>query len=172
MLSPSIEKAINQQIKHEFSSAYAYLSMSAYFERASFPGFARWARLQSHEEVIHGMKLFDYVNDRGGKVQLQAVAQPAVDFSSPLEVFEAALAQEREVTKLIHELYSFVTDERDYATQVALEWFISEQVEEEKVSVEIVEQLKMVGNDKTGLLILDRELGQRELAEGGGSVTG
>ncbi len=172
MLSDSIEKAINDQINHELASAYIYLSMTAYFERLSLRGFAKWARLQSQEEVTHGLRLFDYVNDRGGRVRLQAVAKPPDDYASPLAVFEAALAQEREVTKLIHTLYEFVTAERDYATQVALEWFINEQVEEEKVGQEIIDQLKWIGDDKPGLLMLDRELGQRQpIAEPGSGET-
>jgi ferritin len=162
MLSESIEKAINDQINYELGSAYIYLSMSAYFERLSLRGFAKWARLQSQEEVTHGLRLFDYLNDRGGRVRLQAVAKPPEDYASPLAVFEAALAQEREVTKLIHRLYEFVTTERDYATQVALEWFIIEQVEEEKVGQEVIDQLRWIGDDKPGLLMLDRELGQRQ----------
>ena len=126
MLSKSIEGAINDQINHEFSSAYAYLAMSAFFDQKSFPGFSRWARLQSQEEVIHGLKLFDYVNDRGGAVDLKSVEKPTAQFDSPLAVFEAALNQEKKVTELIHRLYAFVVEERDYATQVALEcaeWF-------------------------------------------------
>ena len=105
MLSKSVGGAINEQICHEFSSAYVYLSMSAHFERSSFTGFARWARVQSQEEIVHAMKLFDYLNDRGGKVELQAVEKPPIEFDSPLDVFEQALAQEREVTKLINRLY-------------------------------------------------------------------
>jgi len=164
MLSTSVEQAINEQIGHEFSSAYVYLSMSAYFERSNLPGFARWSRLQAQEEVVHGMRLFDYLNDRGGRVELAAVAQPPKDFASPLDVFEQALAQEKEVTVLIHRLYEFVAEEKDYATQVALEWFIAEQVEEEKVGAMIVEQLRRVGDDQTGLLLLDRDLGSRDTA--------
>ena len=171
MLSKSIEGAINDQINHELSSAYAYLAMSAFFERKSFPGFAHWARLQSQEEVVHGLKLVDYVNDRGGTLELKSVEKPVGDFASPLAVFETALAQEMKVTELIHRLYAFVVEERDYATQVALEWFIAEQVEEEKVGSEIVDQLRMIGEDRTGLLFMDRELGRRQMAaEANGSA--
>ena len=167
MVSKSIEGAINEQINHELSSAYAYLAMSAFFERKSLPGFASWARVQSQEEVVHGLKLFDYLNDRGGTVLLQSVARPTSAFESPLAVFEAALAQEKKVTESIHRLYALVVEERDYATQVALEWFIAEQVEEEKVGGEIVDQLQMIGDDRTGLLFMDRELGQRRLTPDG-----
>ncbi len=163
MLSDSVEGAINRQINHELSSAYVYLSMSAYFERVNFPGFGHWARVQSQEEIVHAMKLFDYLNDRGGMVRLQAVAEPPADFASILEVFEKALEQEKQVTKLIHQLYELVADERDHATQVALEWFIQEQVEEEKSASTIVEQVRLVGDNGTGLLILDREFGTRQV---------
>lgn len=161
MVSKAIEKAINEQIGQEFSSAYVYLSMSAFFEKQSLPGFAQWARLQAQEEVVHGMRLFDYMNDRGGKVQLHAVEEPPADFKSPLEVFEQALKQERHVTKLIHDLYELAVAEKDHATQVALQWFINEQVEEEKTGSEVVERLRMVGDNLTGLLLLDSEMGKR-----------
>lgn len=166
MLSKSVEEALNEQIRHEFASAYVYLSMCAYFERSSLSGFAHWARLQAQEELVHGMRLFDYLNDRGGKVVLRAVDQPPADFDSPLSVFEKALEQEREVTGLIHRLYEFAAEEKDYGTQVALEWFITEQVEEEKTGTEIVEQLRMVGDNRAGLLMLDREMAQRQLMAG------
>jgi ferritin len=165
MLSDSVQGAINKQINHEFASAYVYLSMSAYFERTNFEGFASWARVQSQEEIVHAMKLFDYLNDRGGVVRLHAVPEPPNEFASPLSVFERALDQEKQVTKLIHELYEFAADERDHPTQVALEWFIQEQVEEEKSISVIVEQLRMVGDNGTGLLLLDRELGARKPAQ-------
>lgn len=165
MVSKAIEKAINEQIKHEFSSAYVYLSMSAYFDGQSLPGFATWNRLQAQEEVVHGMRLFDYMNDRGGKVRLHAVDEPPADFKSPLDVFERALEQERRVTGLIHDLYELAVSEKDHATQVALQWFINEQVEEEKTGSEIVERLRMVGDNRTGLLLLDSEMGKRPAKE-------
>jgi ferritin len=121
---------------------------------------------------MHGLKLFDYVNDRGGTVDLAPVSKPVGDYDSPLAVFEAALEQEKQVTQLIHRLYAFVGDEKDYATQVALEWFIAEQVEEEKVGSEIVDQLRMIGDNQTGLLIIDRELGLRSAAPIDGQVSG
>ncbi|MGE3166633.1 MAG: ferritin [Planctomycetota bacterium] len=172
MLSKSIEGAINDQINHEFSSAYVYLSMSAFFDRMSYPGFAHWARIQSQEEVVHAMKLFDYLNDRGGRVALKAITEPQSDFSSVVAVFEHALEQEKFVTQLIHRLYEFATTEKDYATQAALVWFINEQVEEEKASTDIVEQLRRIKDDKTALLILDRELAQRPAAQTPGAGEG
>lgn len=165
MLSDSIQGAINDQISYELSSAYVYLSMSAFFDRHSYPGFAHWARVQSREEIIHAMKLFDYVHDRGGQVELLAIPEPQREFESVVAVFELALEQEKSVTKLIHRLYEFAFTERDYATQSALVWFINEQVEEEKNSTDIVEQLRRIKDDKTALLILDRELAQRPLPQ-------
>src|SRR6476660_9479894 len=116
MISPSIQNAINDQIKHEFFSSYLYLSMSAYFETLGLPGFARWMRVQSQEEHAHAMKFFDFLNDRGGSVELQALDQPAGEFQSPLDVFEQALDHERKVTALIHRLYELALKESDYAT--------------------------------------------------------
>lgn len=165
MVSKAIEKAINEQIRHEFSSAYVYLAMSAYFEGQSLPGFATWTRLQAQEEIVHAMRLFDYMNDRGGSVQLHAVGEPPSDFKSPLDVFEQALEQERRVTGLIHELYELAVSEKDHATQVTLQWFINEQVEEEKTGSEIVERLRMVGDNLTGLLLLDSEMARRPAGE-------
>ena len=167
MISPTIQQAINDQIKHEFFSSYLYLSMSASFETLSLPGFASWMRVQSQEEHEHAMKFFDFLNDRNGTVELQALDQPPGEFQSPLDVFEQALAHERKVTALIHRLYELALKENDYATQTLLQWFITEQVEEEKNASQIVEQLKMTGGDSTALLLLDRELAGRGAASAG-----
>jgi ferritin len=164
VLSKTIQNAINQQIKHEFYSSYLYLAMSAYFENLSLPGFAHWMRVQSGEEHGHAMKFFDFINDRDGVVELQALDQPPGEFQSPLAVFEQALAHERKVTGLIHQLYALAAKENDYAAQTLLHWFITEQVEEEKSANQIVEQLKMTGGDSVALLMLDRELGGRGTA--------
>src|SRR3954447_23298520 len=161
MISPTIQNAINQQIKHEFYSSYLYLSMSAYFETLSLPGFASWMRVQSQEENVHAMKFFDFVNDRGGSVELQALDQPPSEFQSPLDVFEQALQHERKVTALINLLYELALKEKDYATQALLQWFITEQVEEERNASEIVEQLKMTSGESSALLLMDRELAGR-----------
>ena len=130
MLSKDIQEAINDQIHHEFHSAYVYLSMSAYFEATSFKGFAHWMRMQAKEEVNHAMRLFDYVNDRNGRVTLKALEQPPANFSAIVETFEQAYAHEQKVTGMIYRLYELATRENDYATQVQLQWFINEQVEE------------------------------------------
>lgn len=161
MLSKEIQDAINDQIHHEFHSAYLYLSMCAYMESENFPGFAHWMRLQSTEEVNHAMKLFDYVNDRGGRVTLKGLEQPPANFKSILDTFEQAYEHEKKVTKMIHNLYALATRENDYATQVALQWFITEQVEEEDNAMTVVDRMKIAGTDGAALLFLDRELGSR-----------
>ena len=162
MLSETMQKVINEQIKHELYSAYLYLAMSAHFEIAGFPGFAKWTRIQAQEETEHAMKFFDYVNDCSGRVVLQAIDQPPVEFGTPLQVFEAILEHEKKVTSLIHKLYAAAVKENDYATQVMLHWFIDEQVEEEKNASAIVDQLKMVG-DHPGILInIDQHVGKRD----------
>jgi ferritin len=160
-MKQAVQDAVNEQIKHELSSAYVYLSMSAHFEGENLPGFARWMRMQAQEELGHAMRLFDYVNQRGGQVILQAIEQPPHEFSSPLSIFEQALEHETKVTQLIEQLYETAVQHKDYATQVQMQWFITEQVEEEDSASLIVDQLKMAGNDRAALLMLDRQLGAR-----------
>jgi ferritin len=161
MISQRMQDAFNEQMKHEFYSSYLYLSMSAYCERANLPGLAQWMRAQAREEVNHAMKIFDHLVDRGGKVQLQPISQPPADFKSPREVFEQAHRHEKEVTASINRVYGQAVDEKDFASTVFLDWFVQEQVEEEKTSGLLAEQLRMVGEDRPGLLMLDRELSQR-----------
>lgn len=165
MLSKTLQDALNEQIKNELYSAYVYLSMSAHFEAVNLRGFAHWMRLQSQEEVEHAMRIFDFVNDRGGRVVLEALDRPPSQFKSPLDIFQKALEHERKVTGMIHRLYELAVKEADYPAQVMLQWFISEQVEEEKSAAEIVEQLKLIGDQGAGLLILDRHLGERKPEE-------
>ena len=161
MLSQAVQDAINDQIHHEFHSAYVYLSMSAYLEAANFTGFAKWMRVQAKEEVMHAMKLFDFVNDRNGRVTLKTLEAPPKEWKSVLDVFEHALKHEQKVTSMIHSLYALATKENDYATQVALTWFINEQVEEEATATSVVDRLKIANNDGAALLILDGQLGAR-----------
>jgi len=160
-LSGTIQDALNEHINQEFQSSYLYLSMSAYYESINLPGFAHWMRVQSQEEYGHSMNLFDFVNDRQGRVMLQPISQPTLEFQSPLEVMQQSLGHERQISQLIHRLYEVAVQEEDYPTQVHLQWFITEQVEEEKVASNIVEQLKMIGSKGDALLLLDRELGAR-----------
>jgi ferritin len=162
MLSKTLQDALNLQINRELASAYLYLSMSAHFENRNLPGFARWMRLQSTEEVEHAMKLFDFVNDRGGRVILDAVGKPPAEFSAPLDVMRQVLEHEKKVTASIHDLYGLAVKESDYPSQVMLHWFIEEQVEEEKSALEVVERLKMVGDAPAGLLMIDGQLGARK----------
>ena len=161
MMNKTIQNAISEQIAREFYSGYLYLSMSAYFQSMNLPGCAQWMRIQYQEEVNHALKLFDYVHEREGHVSLQAIQQPKADFKSPLDVFEQALNHEREVSLTINQLYALTQKENDYPTQIALQWFITEQVEEEKSAGAIVEQIKMIGDNKVALLMLDRQLGAR-----------
>jgi ferritin len=161
MIKQSVQDAINEQIKEEFYSAFVYLSMSAYFESVSLAGLAHWMRVQYQEEEVHALRLFDYLNERGGTVELREIPQPPTGFNSPLQVMEQALNHERHVTTLIESLYEKAAKENDYATQAALQWFITEQVEEENNAGTIVEQLRMIGDNRAALLMLDMELGKR-----------
>ena len=162
MLSPAIQEALNKQINHEFYSSYFYLSVSAYFESLNLQGFSHWMRLQSQEEREHGMRLLDHLYDRHGQATFAAIAQPPVEFQSPAEAFQLALQHEDHVTQTINQFYELAMQEKDYAIQVELQWFISEQVEEEKQARQILDQLKMIGDQGTALYLLDKELGERE----------
>ena len=162
MMSKTMQDALNEQMKHEFYSAYLYLSMSAACDRANLPGLAKWMRAQAQEETKHAVKIFDHVLDRGGKVELRELARPPADFASPREVFDQAHKHEQQVTASINKVYGLAVDERDFASTVFLDWFVREQVEEEKTSGLLAEQFRMVGEDRPGLLMLDRELGQRK----------
>ena len=165
MIRKTMQDALNEQMKHEFYSSYLYLSMSAYCDAANLPGLANWMRVQAQEEANHAMKIFDHLLDRGGQVELQPIGKPPASFRSPLEVFDQAHKHEQEVTKSINKVYGMAVDERDFASRVFLDWFVQEQVEEEKTSALLAEQLRMVGEDRPGLLMLDRELGQRRTGE-------
>ena len=161
MLSKSMQDAINEQIKQELYSAYLYLSMGAHCESVNLPGVAHWMKVQYQEETGHAMKFFDYVFDRGGRVVLQGIEKPPAEFRSVTEVFEKTLEHERKVTGLINQLYSLAVKENDYASQEFLHWFIKEQVEEEKNATQILEQLKMIGEKGSGIIMLDRHLASR-----------
>jgi len=162
MLSKKMDEAINKQINAEIYSSYLYLSMCAYFESIGLAGSASWMRQQAQEEMFHAMKMFDYVNARGGRVILQAVEQPQTEWTSAADVFRNVLSHEQKVTGLIYDLVNLALDERDHATNIFLQWFVSEQVEEEASAGEIVDKLKLIGNDANGLFMLDRELGLRQ----------
>jgi ferritin len=161
LINKTVQDAINEQIKNELYSAYLYLSMGAYFESLALPGFAKWMKVQAAEEQEHAMKFFDYVFERGGRVQLKAIDQPPFEWKSPMEAFEQVLEHEQKVTAMIHDLYALATKEKDYASQVMLHWFINEQVEEEMNAAAIIEQLKRILEHETAILMLDHDLGKR-----------
>ena len=165
MLSQKLQDAINEQINSEFYAAHLYLSMAAFCDTRSLGGFAHWLKLQYNEELSHAMKLFDFITDRGGRVMLQSIEQPPVEFESIGAIMRLALEHEQMVTAKIDTLYELALDERDYSAHVLLEWFVDEQVEEEKSLTEIIDHLEMVGNDGTGLLLLDARLGARTSAD-------
>ena len=161
MLSKTMEKALNEQINAEFYSSYMYLSMSSYFDSVGLPGAAQWMRAQVQEEWFHGMKLFGYVNGRGGRVALKAIKQPPVEWKSTLHVFQEVLAHEQKVTGLINNLVNLALEEKDHATNIFMQWFVSEQVEEEANVGAVLDKLKLIGKDTTALFTLDAALGQR-----------
>ena len=162
MINKKVNKAMNDQIREELASAYLYLSMAAYCDSINLPGCAHWLLLQAQEEVEHAMKFYGFLCDRDGRVILQAVDQPPVEFKSPLDIFEKVLEHEKKVTALIDKLYALTVEENDHASQVFLQWFVTEQVEEEKGASAIIETLRMVKDDSSALLIVDRELAGRQ----------
>jgi ferritin len=166
MISEKLQKAINQQINQELYSEYLYLVMAAYCQSIDLPGFANWLLIQNQEEHQHAMRFFNYLIDRDGKVKLAAIDKPDNEFSSALDVFEKVLIHEQKVTKLIHNLYALSVKENDYAAQVELQWFINEQVEEEKNAKTIIQQLKWIGDNTSALFMMDQKMAARTLTAG------
>jgi ferritin len=161
MISKKIQKALNEQLNAEFYSSYFYLSMSAYFESKDLQGFAQWFRLQADEEYAHAMKIFDYVYQIGGEVKLMKIDGPKTNWDSFLEVFQDTFEHEQKVTKSINDLLELSYAEKDHATVNFLQWFVSEQVEEEATAMQNVKKMEMIGDDKAGLFMIDKELGGR-----------
>jgi ferritin len=161
MLNPRVQEALNKQINAELFSSYLYLSMAAHFEAANLPGLASWMRAQAAEEKTHAMKIFDFVLDRGGRVALAAIDAPTSEWKSPRDVFEDVYAHERKVTGLIGHLVNLALEEKDHATHAFLQWFVNEQVEEERTASLLVDQLKLVGDSGVGLYMFDAQLGRR-----------
>ena len=161
-MKKKIEEALNEQINKEFFSAYLYLSMSAYLEGESLPGAARWMEIQAKEEAEHAMKIYAHIHERGGRVYLKSLDGPEQTWKSPLSAFEDALKHEIFITESIHNLVTLATEEKDYATLNMLQWFVSEQVEEEANARENVEMFKRVEDHPQGLFMVDRDLAQRE----------
>jgi len=161
MISKKMEGAINDQIAAEFYSAHLYLAMAAYLESIDLPGFANWMRVQFQEEDFHAHKLFEYVIERDGRAILKGFEAPQAEWKSPLDVFEAAYKHEQKVTSLINNLVDIAIAEKDHASQIFLQWFVNEQVEEEASAKAIIQQLKLLGDSKAGLFQVDREMAQR-----------
>jgi len=161
MIGEKMQSAINKQINAELYSSYLYLSMSAYFSTENLAGFANWMRVQAQEELMHAMKFFDFINERGGKVTVEKIDQPAVKWENPKAVFQNVLDHEIHVTKLINDLVNLAIEEKDHASNIFLQWFITEQIEEEASAEEVLTKLKMIGTDATALYMLDKELAAR-----------
>jgi ferritin len=161
MISTAMQKAINEQINKELYSSYLYLSMAAYFENKNLPGFAKWLYVQEDEERGHGMKFFKYLLERGGTVNLAPIAGPETNWKTNLDVFKQVQEHEAAVTASINALYELALNEKDYPTQILLQWFITEQVEEEKNAGDIVHQLELIDAHGTAVLMLDKQLGKR-----------
>jgi ferritin len=167
MLAKKVEETMNEQLAIELQSSYVYLGMSSYCESASLPGCAQWLRAQAQEEYDHAMRFYGFITDRGARVRLRNLDAPPTDYPSALAVFEKALDHERSVTGSINKLYELVAKERDFASQAWLDWFATEQVEEEKTVGHIVDQIKMAGDKADVLFFIDRELGGRAAATSG-----
>ncbi|MFP4520957.1 MAG: ferritin [Fibrobacterota bacterium] len=161
MLSEKMQDTLNSQINAEIYSGYLYLSMQAYFESLGLPGMSNWMSCQSKEEMVHAMKIYDYINERNGRVILSAIETPQTEWSSPSEAFEAAYAHEQKVTALINGLVDIAIKESDHATNNFLQWFVSEQVEEEASVSAVIDKIKLMGDSGSGMYQIDRELGSR-----------
>ncbi len=163
-ITQKMQNAINEQINAELYSSYLYLAMSSYFEEINLKGMSHWMNIQAQEEIAHTMKFFNYIYDRGGKVTLKAIKAPPNNWSSALEVFEEAYNHECKVSSLIHDLVHMAEKEKDYASSSFLQWYVTEQIEEEASALEIVDKLKEIKNDKAGLFFIDSELSKRPAA--------
>lgn len=166
MIIKKLNDAMNEQIKNELESYYIYLSMAAYFHSKGLDGMGHYMRVQAHEEMTHAMKFLNHLLDRGGKVVLKDLKQLKTEWKSPLEAFQDAYEHEKFISQKINELMAVAREEKEFASEPLLGWFTNEQVEEEANASKISEQLDMVGADKSGLLMLDRELGARAYPPG------
>ena len=161
MIKEKIEKALNQQLNQELYAFYVYLSMSAYFESMNLNGFANWMRFQAEEEKNHGLKFYDYILQANGRIDLKQIDAPKKSWKSVQEVFEDTYNHEKKVTESIYDIVDLSISERDHATHNFLQWFVSEQVEEEATALKILEKIKLIGDNQGALFILDREMGSR-----------
>lgn len=169
MTTANMIEALNKQINAELFSSYLYLSMSAYYESKGLPGFAHWMRLQAQEELQHVMRFYTFVHDRDGKVKLTAIEGPKTEWDSPLDAFEDAYAHEKKVSKLIHDLVDIAIAERDHSANSFLQWFVNEQVEEEAAAKEIIDKIKLVKDNSSGMFLVDQELASRSIGGGDSS---
>jgi len=165
VLTDRMHKALNNQLQAEFNSAYLYLSMAAYFEDKGLEGMANWMTVQFQEEQSHALKFYSYITERSGRVELQSIEKPKLDWESPLAAFEEALAHEKLISSLIGDLADLAIKEKDHATHNMLQWFIAEQVEEEANVDSIVTQMRMVGGEGHGLFMIDREMRGRAFVD-------
>jgi ferritin len=161
-LSKKMEEALNKQLNAELFSSFLYLSMAADFQSKNFTGFAAWLEVQSKEENEHALKFYRYILERGGKIKLLTIDAPKNEWQTPLEAFQDTYEHEKKVTNMIYKLLELAIEEKDYATQEMLQWFVKEQVEEEAQTSQIVEQLKIIGESKNGWFMLDHRLGKRK----------
>lgn len=161
MLNKKIQKKINEQINEELFSAYLYLAMSAYCEDINLPGFANWMNVQFEEEQFHAMKFINYINERGGRVELEAIEKPQVKWDNMIDVFEATLQHEQHITSKINDIMDLAVKEKDHATISFLNWYVDEQVEEEDTADGILNRLKMINGEGNGMLMLDKEMAAR-----------
>ncbi len=164
-ISQKMQDAINVQIKNEFDNAFLYLSIASWFEENDLPGFAQWNFVQYQEEQTHGIKFYNYVIERQGRVIIDKIEKPQSEWKSPLDVFEDILAREQETTKAIYALYETAQKENDYTSLGFLKWYLDEQVEEENNATTILNKLKMIGDSKASLILLDEELGKRTFTD-------
>jgi ferritin len=166
MINERLRHAMNEQIKNELESFYIYMSMAAYFHTRNLDGMAHWMRCQAHEEMMHAMKFFDHINDRGGKVVLLNLNQLKTDWASITEVWQDTYAHEQFITSKINDLTTIAREEKDYTSEPMLAWFSKEQMEEEATASKVLEQIKMIGENQSGMLMIDRELGARAFPPG------
>jgi ferritin len=161
MLSNKMVEALNEQVNREMYSAYLYMSMSSHCNEVGLKGFANWFMVQYHEEMLHAMKIYEYIQRQGGKVRLASLAEPPNVFESPMDMFQKTLEHEQFITRSINDLMDLAIAEKDHASQIFLNWYVTEQVEEEENDNDIIAQLKLIKDNPQGLMMLDRELAAR-----------
>lgn len=162
MLNKKIEQELNKQLNKELFSSYLYMSMSAYFQSVDLLGFANWMHIQAQEEMVHAEKFYNFINERNGRVVLEAIDRPQSEWESPLNAFKDSLKHEEFITASINDIVGISMEEKDYATQIFLQWFVTEQVEEEASVNEIINKLKLMKDAPGGIFMLDKELSQRQ----------